>query len=111
MAHSAGGMETALFSLLSSSDPFYDRTPWFKVGLAVEFCKKLSLIYSRLAVVSIPCFTSRNRRSNQSESSSTKKSESSINVASSRAPSPYGHDHWTGLNWQKGRVKLEFLVF
>lgn len=31
MAHSAGGMETALFSLLSSSDPFYDRTPWFKV--------------------------------------------------------------------------------
>ena len=39
MAHSAGGMETALFSLLSSSDPFYDRTPWFKVGLSVEFCK------------------------------------------------------------------------
>ena len=32
MAHSAGGMETALFSLLSSSDPFYDRTPWFKVS-------------------------------------------------------------------------------
>ena len=30
MANSAGGMETALFSLLSSSDPFYDRTPWFK---------------------------------------------------------------------------------
>ena len=29
MANSATGMETALFSLLSSSDAFYDRTPWF----------------------------------------------------------------------------------
>jgi len=29
MANSVTGMETALFSLLSSSDAFYDRTPWF----------------------------------------------------------------------------------
>ena len=29
MANSVSGMETALFSLLSSSDAFYDRTPWF----------------------------------------------------------------------------------